>query len=98
MSRPVLIPEPSKKRQKLQKEDDGQCILCNEERNEIRSFNDIQWEKFKNAAEEWKGLDRYGGVYDTLDWGNGVVQEQLTLHRNCLSLPANRKETYAVAK
>ena len=70
MSRPVLVPGPSKKRQKLQKEDYGQCILCNGECNEVRSFNDIQWEKFKNAAEEWKGLDRYGGVYSTINWGN----------------------------
>ena len=47
---------------------------------EVRSFNNIKWEKFKNTAEEWKGLDRYdGGVYDTIDWGNRVVQEQLTL-------------------
>ena len=68
MSRPVIVPGPSKKRRKLQKEDGGQCILCNGECNEVRSFNDIQWEKFKNAAEEWKGLDRYGGVYDTIDW------------------------------
>ena len=42
MSRPVLVPGPSKKQQKLQKEDDGQCILCSRECNKVRSFNDIQ--------------------------------------------------------
>ena len=38
-----------------------------------------------SAAEEWKRLDRYGDIYDTIDWGNQVVQEHLTFHRNCLS-------------
>ena len=92
MSMPVLVPGPLKKRQKLQKEGDGQCILCKVQCKEVKSFNDIRWEKFKNAAEKWKGLDRYGGVYDTIDWGNQVVQEQLTFHRNCLSYLQTKKK------
>ena len=89
---PVLVPGPLKKRQKLQKEGDGQCILCKVQCKEVKSFNDTRWEKFKNAAEKWKGLDRYGGVYDTIDWGNRVVQEQLTLHRNCLFYLQTKKK------
>ena len=31
------------------------------------------------------------GVYDTIDWGNQIVQEQLTLHINCLSYLQTKK-------
>ena len=68
MPRPVLTPGPSNKRQKLQKEDDGQFILCNGECNEAMSLSDIQWEKFKNAVDEWKGLDNMGVFMTPLTW------------------------------
>ena len=85
-SRPVLIPIPPAKRRKS--EDRGNiaiCILCSEQCEEVRSFTDSKWEKFKETAKQWKGLDKYGDVYDKIHWDKGASPEQSTFHRNCIS-------------
>ena len=82
MSTPVLTPGPPAKRKKSKDGgDDSICILCNEQCNEVRSFNDTKWKIFKNTAMQWKELDKYGGVYDGIDWEKGPIHEQWIFHR-----------------
>ena len=48
------------------------CILCNELCSENRSgFPADQWNSLKNTALKWKGLDKFGSVYDDVNWDNG---------------------------
>ena len=30
-----------------------------------------RWDRLKPKSERWKGLDRFGEVFDTTDWDNG---------------------------
>ena len=46
----------------------NKCILCNEQCSENRSgFTADQWDSLKNTALKWKGLDKFGSVYDDVN-------------------------------
>ena len=65
--------------------DDSIYILCNELCNEVRSFNDTQWKNFKKTSMQWKELDKYGGIYDGIDWEKSPIHEQSIFHRKCVT-------------
>jgi hypothetical protein len=61
------------------------CLLqckkpCNAS-NAIDNLSKEAWEKLKHKAPNWKGLDRFGDVYDTVDWHLGPSGKHI--HPNC---------------
>ena len=57
--------------------EEGQiCILCNktcEENAKVVRIED--WEKLKDIAYNWKSLDNYGEVYETVEWEFGPANK-----------------------
>ena len=57
--------------------EEGQiCILCNktcEEKAKVVRIED--WEKLKDIAYNWKSLDNYGEVYETVEWESGPANK-----------------------
>ena len=52
------------------------CILCNktceEKAKEVRIED---WEKLKDTAYNWKSLDKYAEVYETVEWESGPADK-----------------------
>ena len=85
-STPLLKPTPNRKR-----EHDkvcGICILCGTECDEDKSnLSSEAWECMKDKAKDWKGLLKFGNVYDTINWeagANGVF-----FQRQCRTMLAS---------
>ena len=76
MSSPIFLAGPPNKRIR------SQCIVCIKPCDEIRSFTQEQWDNFKLTALMWKDLDKFGDVYERINWENGP---QNICHRNCVS-------------
>ena len=56
----------------------------------IDSFASDKWTKIKEKSLLWKGLDKFGSVFDTINWDNGP--KGLYIHSSCLiSLSSSRK-------
>ena len=69
-STPVLKPQPSRKRKR--EEIPELCILCNEQCDENKSnISPEAWERIKDRAQDWKGLHKFGTVYDSVNWDAG---------------------------
>ena len=52
------------------------CFLCGElcnkgDRNCIFDISQSRWDKFRTKAEEWKDLDRFTNVFESVDWDSG---------------------------
>lgn len=50
----------------------SQCVLqCGElidDRNDCFKISQERWDKLKSQSQSWRGLDKFGDVYDTVDW------------------------------
>ena len=58
------------------------CILCREACEENEKLIKLEdWEKLKQQACKWKNLDKYGEVFDTVDWQAGPIS--LLWHKGC---------------
>ena len=84
MSEPVLSSRPAKHR-KTSPDPDRRCILCDELCTETRVYDSEKWQKLKLKAEEWKGLDKYGNVFNTVNWEEGPCGKNSTFHRKCVT-------------
>ena len=70
MTMAVLKPKTSRKRGR--EEIPETCILCDKECDEDRSNLSLDaWERMKVKAQEWKGLRKFGTIYDSVDWEAG---------------------------
>ena len=50
------------------------CVLCGEECDEDRSKYPIDsWNNIKIQAQAWHGMDKFGNVYEQVEWENGPV-------------------------
>ena len=50
----------------------AKCMLCDEPCYEKQKYpSPYDWEQFQIKASKWRGLDRYGGVSDDIDWDSG---------------------------
>ena len=72
MSKTLLksTPESSESKGEKRKSDTidlDTCILCKKPCNENKSdFPAASWDKLKSFALEWRGLDRYGDIFETV--------------------------------
>ena len=57
------------------------CILCNKECSEKCKLQEVGRNSMRDKAKAWIGLDTFGTVPETADWGNGP--EIYFLHNNC---------------
>ena len=69
------------------------CILqcgefCDETKDSITSIE--RWKNLKEKALLWRGLDKFGDVYATVDWDKGPMGQ--CVHDSCrLTLSNTRK-------
>ena len=49
--------------------------------NSIDSITSAAWDKIKCKALNWKGLDTFGNIYDSVDWELGLRDKHV--HSNC---------------
>ena len=48
------------------------CIICGKYCEETRHIlHDDDWKIFQETAIKWKGLDRFGELYDSVQWESG---------------------------
>ena len=53
----------------MEEEEINICILCKETCVEREKFIQKEdWDKLRDKELEWKGLDKYGDVCETVDW------------------------------
>lgn len=62
--------------------------LCDEATNSIPSTE--KWEKLKEKALLWSGLDKFGNVYATVDWDRGPAGQ--CVHDSCRLTLCNAKK------
>lgn len=58
-----------------------QCEKPCKSSDAIDNLSKEAWEKLRLKALNWKGLDRFGHVYDTVDWDLGPIGKHM--HANC---------------
>ena len=74
MSKPLLKPTPESSESKGEKRksdtiDLDTCILCKKPCNENKSdFPASSLDKLETFALIWRGLDRYGDIFETVRW------------------------------
>ncbi len=97
MSTPILSPPPTKRKKE---ENFGTCILCNREcqdHNDDKSNLSVEaWQRLKEKAKEWKGLDKFGTVYDSVNWDAG--SNNVFFHSSCRTAMACKKRKAAALK
>ena len=73
MSTPILSPALPSRGKKGKSEDvTDPCIFCKQECNEDKSdYPTDSRNKLKAVALEWKGLDKCGNVFESVNWDNG---------------------------
>ena len=63
----------------------------------IDNIKDDKWSNVKSNAEQWKGLDKFGDVWDTTNWENG--QKGRYMHSNCyITLCSSKKRGQAITR
>ena len=78
-----------------------ECVLkcgkpCNID-DSIDKITDDKWSNVKSHAEQWKGLDKFGNVWDTTNWEDG--QQGRYMHNNCyIFLCSSRKREQAIIR
>lgn len=66
-----------------------QCgVLCDKDTDSITSV--ARWANLKKKALLWKGLDKFGDVYTTVDWDNGPIGR--CVHNTCMLTFSNAKK------
>ena len=59
-----------------------ECLLqCEKPVDSIENMTQGAWEKLKLKSLNWKGCDRFGNVYDSVDWYLGPHGKHL--HASC---------------
>ena len=93
MSSAILSP-PTKRH----KSEEGQkCILCHQECDEDKSkFNLEAWEKLKETAFSWKGMDTFGNVHEEVDWE--AVPAGIAFHKLCKTSMQNTRKLQQTKK
>ena len=69
---------------------------CNSD-DSIEKITDDKWSNAKSNAEQWKGLDKFGDVWDTTNWEDG--QQGRYMHNNCyITLCSSNKREQAIIR
>ena len=91
MSKPILKPVPDDYVKKRKRQDtQNLCIICEKPCEEDRSsYPEDLWHELKNLALKWKDLDRFGTVYDNVNWNAG--SSGLFFHKMCKAHMANSR-------
>ena len=56
-----------------------------------------KWSKIQTNAKEWKGLDKFGAVWDTTNWEDG--QQGRFMHNSCyITLCSSKKREQAIIR
>ena len=64
--------ETKTKQKNRERRNTRNMYLCNKECDEDRSNLSLDaWERMKVKAQEWKGLRKFGTIYDSVDWEAG---------------------------
>ena len=72
------------------------CILqCGELCDSTDTISIERWSKLKEKTKEWRGLDKFGCVYETTQWDQS--EERIYIHTNCY-LTLSSKRTLEQAK
>ena len=74
------------------------CILCTKPCDEKQKCpSDDDWCTFRENAEKWRGLDKYGTAADTVDWNSGPLGK--LWHKSCKAeLSGERKLQQAIRR
>jgi len=91
---------------KRKREPDEHCILCGLPCDEDRSNTTPEaWANLRSLALQWHGLDRFGTVYETVNWDGGSKNvffhqvSKITLFSKChVHLAKTRRDKAAAAK
>ena len=70
------------------------CILqCDEScstADSIENITEEKWENIQKKLLEWKGLDKFGNVYEQINWSNG--HKYLYMHKSCYTDLSNTRK------
>ena len=55
--------------------------FCNALCNDTEGIGKQQWETLKKHLEKWRGLDKFGELYDSVDWDAGPTGNYI--HKSC---------------
>ena len=70
------------RRQKRRSNSIGVCIICHQVCNEDKSTTTAEsWGTLSSHAKNWVGLDKFGTVYDEVQWENGP--QGIYFHKLC---------------
>lgn len=59
-----------------------ECVLkCGNACNPSDNITQGKWDSLQSKSKAWRGLDRFGDVYDTTSWGNGPAGYYM--HKSC---------------
>ena len=67
--------------------------LCTE--NDMSNITNEKWENMKSKSKDWRGLDKFGNLYESADWESGPAGK--CIHKNC-QLILRSKEKLEKAK
>lgn len=95
-----------KKRSREESEESHKCILCGQQCDENRANTTPEsWNNMKTLAHQWRHLDKFGTVYDTVNWDSGP--QDVFFHKTCkitfsgkrhIQLAINRRDKNQAAK
>ena len=90
MSEAVLKAVPDAKRRKTTDRQCHMCVLCGRDCDEDRSKYPLDsWNSMKIQSQKWHGLDKFGNVYDEVEWDSGPVG--VYFHQTCRTAFTNQR-------
>ena len=77
------------RREKRRSNSIGECIICHQVCNEDKSTTTAEsWETLRCHAKNWEGLDKFGTLYEKVQWENGP--QGVYFHKLCRTKIASK--------
>lgn len=77
-----------------------QCLLqCGNPVDQDDSLDGVsigKWQNLREKAANWSGLDKFGTVYESVDWDKG--HEGLFMHKECYLNISNKRKLQQAEK
>ena len=67
-------------------------LLCGKQCSEndvISNLSSDKWKNIKTKSQQWKGLDKFGSVYESYNWDS--KPKQICMHTNCYTVLCGTK-------